>query len=175
MNSADFEATDREHRFLSYVVEETLSGRDGRIKAYSIAVEVFGRDVSFDPQSDPIVRIEAGHLRRSLERYYFTAGQADPVLITIPKGGYVPAFSLRSLPPTTDLPAIPLASVAAAISARPKAAGLWIGLLAVVAATAVAAGAWWWSPPQIGPGAPKIPRVLVEKFDDLTGTQASAA
>jgi hypothetical protein len=31
------------------VVEETLSGRDGRIKAYSIAVEVFGRDVSFDP------------------------------------------------------------------------------------------------------------------------------
>jgi TolB-like protein len=39
----------------------------------------------------------------------------------------------------------------------------------------VAAGAWWWSPPQIGPGAPKIPRVLVEKFDDLTGTQASAA
>jgi TolB-like protein len=175
LNSADFEATDREHRFLSYVVEETLSGRDGRIKAYSIAVEVFGRDVSFDPQSDPIVRIEAGHLRRSLERYYFTAGQADPVLITIPKGGYVPAFSLRSLPPTTDLPAIPLASVAAAISARPKAAGLWIGLLAVVAATAVAAGAWWWSPPQIGPGAPKIPRVLVEKFDDLTGTQASAA
>jgi TolB-like protein/Tfp pilus assembly protein PilF len=176
LNSADFEATDREHRFLSHVVEETLSGRGDRIKAYSIAVEVFGRDASFDPQSDPIVRIEAGHLRRSLERYYFTAGQSDAILITIPKGGYVPAFSLRSLPPTTDLPAIPLASVAAAISARPKAAGLWIGLLVVVvAAMAVAAGAWWWAPPQTSPGTPKIPRVLVEKFDDLTGTQASAA
>jgi hypothetical protein len=66
LNSVDFEATDREHRFLSYVVEETLSGRGGRIKAYSIAVEVFGRDASFDPQSDPIVRIEAGHLRNDV-------------------------------------------------------------------------------------------------------------
>ena len=95
LDSADFDATDREHRFLSHVVDQTLSGRGDRIKAYSIAVEVFGRDASFDPQSDPIVRIEAGHLRRALERYYLTAGVADPILITIPKGGYVPAFSRR--------------------------------------------------------------------------------
>ena len=87
LNSADFDATGREHRFLSHVVEETLSGRGDRIKAYSIAVEVFGRGESFDPQTDPIVRIEAGHLRRALERYYLTAGHADPILITIPKGG----------------------------------------------------------------------------------------
>ena len=98
LDSADFDATGREHRFLSYVVEEALSGRGDRIKAYSIAVEVFGRDESFDPQTDPIVRIEAGHLRRALERYYLTSGQADPILITIPKGGYVPVFSLRSPP-----------------------------------------------------------------------------
>jgi TolB-like protein/Tfp pilus assembly protein PilF len=174
LNSADFEATDREHRFLSHVVEETLSGRGDRIKAYSIAVEVFGRDVSFDPQSDPIVRIEAGHLRRSLERYYFTAGQADPILITIPKGGYVPAFSRQSQPPIADLPETSV-SVAAATSAWPKVLLLWGGLSAVVAATAISAGAWWWSPLQTSPGAPTIPRVLVEKFDDLTGTQASAA
>jgi hypothetical protein len=92
----DFEATDRERRFLGYVVEETLAGRGSRIKAYSIAVEVFGRNAAFDPQNDPIVRINAGHLRRSLERYYLTAGRADPVLITIPKGGYVPTFEART-------------------------------------------------------------------------------
>ncbi|TJV15109.1 MAG: hypothetical protein E5Y16_33245, partial [Mesorhizobium sp.] len=96
LNSADFDATGRERRFLSHVVEETLAGRGDRIKAYSIAVEVFGRDMSFDPQTDPIVRIEAGHLRRGLERYYLTAGQDDPILITIAKGGYVPTFSVRS-------------------------------------------------------------------------------
>ena len=69
LDSNDFDATERAHRFLRYVVDETLSGRGDRIKAYSIAVEVFGRDTSFDPQSDPIVRVEAGHLRRAIERY----------------------------------------------------------------------------------------------------------
>jgi len=89
LSSSDFEATEREHRFLKYVVDESLAGRGERIKAYSIATEVFGRDEFFNPQSDPIVRIEAGHLRRALERYYLTSGQGDPVLIQIPKGGYV--------------------------------------------------------------------------------------
>ncbi|WP_018237999.1 adenylate cyclase [Ensifer sp. BR816] len=100
--SAEFDATDREHRFLQYVVEETLAGRGGRIKAYSVAVEVFGRDSTFDPQNDPIVRIAASHLRRSLERYYLTAGKSDPVVIGIPKGGYVPTFSERGSPEDAD-------------------------------------------------------------------------
>jgi hypothetical protein len=78
LDSAEFDTTDRGRRFLRYVVDETLAGRGDRIKAYSVAVEVFGRDASFEPQSDPIVRIEAGHLRRSLERYYLTAGVSDP-------------------------------------------------------------------------------------------------
>ncbi len=67
LTSADFSASERNRRFLRYVVEETLSGRADRIKGYSIAVEVFERDESFDPQVDPIVRIEAGRLRRSLD------------------------------------------------------------------------------------------------------------
>ena len=90
--SPDFAASDRARRFLRYVVEETLSGRSERIKAFSVAVEVFGRDESFDPQNDPVVRIEAGRLRRALEHYYLLSGQDDPVIIDIPKGGYVPTF-----------------------------------------------------------------------------------
>lgn len=172
LKSADFEATDREHRFLNHVVKETLSGRGSRIKAYSIALEVFGRDASFDAQSDPIVRIEAGHLRRSLERYYFTAGHADPILITIPKGGYVPTFALRSLPSVTNLPAIPVAPVAGATSAPQRAFWLWIGFLALLATTA----AWWMgNPVRDNLTTPELPRLLVESFDDLTGTHASAA
>jgi hypothetical protein len=88
---------ERNRKFLSYVVEEVLAGRADRIKAYSIAIEVFGRDASFDPQSDPVVRIEAGHVRRELERYYLTGGQRDPLLISIPTGGYVPTFTNRDL------------------------------------------------------------------------------
>ena len=88
----EFDASERNRRFLQYVVEETLSGRTERIKAYSVATSVFGRDASFDPQTDPIIRIEASRLRRSLERYYLTAGKHDPVRIEIPKGSYVPTF-----------------------------------------------------------------------------------
>ena len=54
----------RNRRFLDFVVRETLAGRSDRIKAYSIAVDVFGRSEDFDPSTDPIVRIEATRLRR---------------------------------------------------------------------------------------------------------------
>ena len=77
--SPDFNVPERARAFLEYVVTETLSGRADRIKAYSIAIEVFGRGASFDPQSDPVVRIEAGRVRRGLERYYLTAGRSDPI------------------------------------------------------------------------------------------------
>ncbi|MDL2398809.1 hypothetical protein [Rhizobium mayense] len=90
--SDEFLAPERGRRFLEYVVEETLAGRADYLKAYTIAQEVFTRDPSFDAQNDPVVRIEAGRIRRGLERYYLVAGQADPVEITIPKGAYVPCF-----------------------------------------------------------------------------------
>ena len=95
--SADFDVPERARKFLRYVVEETLAGRGDRIKAYSVGTEVFERDASFDAQSDPVVRIEAGRLRRALEHYYLVAGQSDPVLIDIPKGAYVPT-SRRAAP-----------------------------------------------------------------------------
>ena len=77
-------------------MEQTLAGHADRLKGYTIATAVFERDASFDAQADPVVRTEAGRLRRALERYYLVAGQADPVLIEVPKGGYVPIFSRRA-------------------------------------------------------------------------------
>lgn len=93
LESDEFQGSDRTRRFLRYVVEETLAGRADRIKAFSVAVAAFDRDETFNPQADPIVRIEAGRLRRCLERYYLVAGGADGVRIEIPKGCYVPTFS----------------------------------------------------------------------------------
>ena len=95
--SGAFDASRRNQAFLRFVVEETLAGRADRIKAYTIGTSVLGRDEGFDPQTDPIVRIEASRLRRSLERYYLMAGQDDPIRIDIPKWGYIPSFHrLRS-------------------------------------------------------------------------------
>lgn len=79
-------------KFLSYIVRERLSGDEASIKAYSIAVDVFGRPPDFDPQTDPIVRVQARRLRALLDEYYQSAGTGSPVRITLPVGRYVPEF-----------------------------------------------------------------------------------
>jgi TolB-like protein len=79
--------------FLSYVVSEDLAGRGSEIKGYSIGVDVFGKDVDFDPGEDALVRIHAGRLRRMLEVYYLKSGRNDPIRIEIPKGNYTPVFT----------------------------------------------------------------------------------
>ena len=78
--------------FLRYVVEATLRGGQDRIKGYTIAVEAFGRGDDFNPQDDPIVRVEAMRLRRALQRYYANGGRDDSVRIVLPLGSYVPEF-----------------------------------------------------------------------------------
>src|SRR5438128_2309265 len=67
--ASDFANSERLKNFLRFIVEEKLLGRGDRLKAYSIALAVFSREPTFDPQADPIVRIEAGRLRRALEHY----------------------------------------------------------------------------------------------------------
>jgi tetratricopeptide (TPR) repeat protein len=84
--------------FLSYVVEQALAGRAGELKGYTIAVEAFGRPADFDPQSDPIVRVEAGRLRKALNLYFAADGVRDPVRIAIPVGAYVPSFTRLGFP-----------------------------------------------------------------------------
>lgn len=96
LRSREFQAPDRGRRFLRYIVEEAVDGRAERLTAYNIAQAVFGRGADFDAQSDPVVRIEAGRIRRALERYYLVCGGGDPVHITIPKGHYAPRFERRA-------------------------------------------------------------------------------
>jgi len=90
--SSQFRSSEKQRHFLSYVIDETLEGRKDQIKGYTVAVAVYNRKADFDPQVDPIVRVEAGRLRRALEHYYLTDGIEDPIRIEIPKGGYVPQF-----------------------------------------------------------------------------------
>jgi Tol biopolymer transport system component len=95
--SAPFADAERARSFLRFVVERALEGRGGEIKESVIAVEALGRNTSFDSKSDPIVRVEAGRLRDRLSSYYEGEGEGDSVLISLPKGRYVPEFSERRL------------------------------------------------------------------------------
>jgi tetratricopeptide (TPR) repeat protein len=90
--SGDFDASPRSRSFIRFIVEETLAGRQDGLTQAAIATRVFGRRGDFDPTIDPIVRIQAGRLRRSLERYYLLGGADDPVRIELPRGTYVPVL-----------------------------------------------------------------------------------
>jgi TolB-like protein/Tfp pilus assembly protein PilF len=92
LSSASFAQVDRLKRFLRYVVEETLAGRSEKLKEYPIGVEVFDRETSFDPRTDPIVRVQARRLRARLSRYYEDEGRQDRMRIELPKGSYIPLF-----------------------------------------------------------------------------------
>ena len=97
--SATFQQVDRLKRFLRFVVLETAAGRGDRLKEYVIGVEVFAKEASFDPRTDPIVRVQARRLRERLARYYRDEGAADSLLIELPKGGYAPVFKQVEAPP----------------------------------------------------------------------------
>jgi adenylate cyclase len=91
-----FVQSKRQQRFLEFIVTETLAGHADRLKGYTIAVEVFDRNVSFDPAIDAIVRVEAARLRAKLREYYDREGRTDPVRFELPKGAYVIRMQWRA-------------------------------------------------------------------------------
>src|SRR5215471_10321692 len=96
LSSPVFVNSPRMSRFLRFVVETALDGKSESIKEYVIAIEVFEKAADYDPQADSTVRTEASKLRSRLARYYETEGREDPVVITIPKGSYLPQFEQRN-------------------------------------------------------------------------------
>ncbi|UES37041.1 tetratricopeptide repeat protein [Roseibium aggregatum] len=92
LQSDHFHATPKRRAMLTFLIEEALAGRADTLKGYAIGLAVFGRDENFDPQSDPIVRLEARRLRHDLDSYYIAEGARNPIRISIPKGQYAPKF-----------------------------------------------------------------------------------
>ncbi len=90
--SRSFARSPRVSRLLRFVVEQKLQGGVMKLKEYALGIEVFGRDESFDPRIDSIVRVEARRLRSKLDQYYRIDGAGDALRIVFSKGCYVPAF-----------------------------------------------------------------------------------
>jgi len=95
LGSLTFQQVDRLKRFLTFITIEALSGRRDQLKEYVIGVQVFEKEDSFDPRTDPIVRVQARRLRARLVSYYRDAGHNDDIVIELPKGGYAPVFKRR--------------------------------------------------------------------------------
>ncbi len=89
-----FTVSDILQRFLKYIINETLSGRENQIKEYTIAKYVLNKSPEFRPLHDGIVRVHARRLRDALNKYYVDRAMENECEITIPKGGYIPVFRL---------------------------------------------------------------------------------
>jgi hypothetical protein len=96
LKSQPFRTSGRSKQFLSFVVGNSLDGRFENLKERTIGIEVFQRDQEYATGDDPVVRVNAGEVRRRLEQYYYTAPIDTPVRIEIPIGSYVPEFRWTS-------------------------------------------------------------------------------
>jgi hypothetical protein len=83
--------------FLLYIVDRHIDDRADEITEQQIGVLVFGRAEGYDANNDNIVRSYARNLRKRLDEYFATEGKEETLLIEIPRGGYAPAFSLRTV------------------------------------------------------------------------------
>ena len=126
--SPGFARNDRLSRFLRVIVERHLDARDTDLKESVLGIEVFGRQPGFDPKQDSTVRSEAGRLRARLAEYYAGDGIGDPVIIELPKGGYIPAFR-----PSRGLE-----------KRQTRSWWPWLGGAVAALALAVAVSGWWW-------------------------------
>ncbi len=95
VSSSAFSKSPRLRDFLLFVAEQTLSGHNEVINEIEIARQVFGRGADFVPSDDSLVRVSARQLRAKLKEYFDGDGKAEPLLIDIPKGAYIPVFVRR--------------------------------------------------------------------------------
>ena len=161
-----FANSPRMSRFLKFVVEETLAGNGDRIKEYVVALEVFDKSRDFDPQTDSSVRTEAGKLRARLNRYYDGDGHEDPLVISIPKGSYVPVFDARDrgneqrLAPDGECESAK-AALALKTSLRRR---TWVTTVAVLVLVCAGTGLWFRSRPY--PPAPHVVQLTAFAGDE---------
>ncbi len=96
LSSPHFKSAKQMQKFLKYVVNESLYGKQHTLKQYSIAVDALGFPDDFDSDSNPTVRILAGRVRERLSKYYKENENKDTVVISIPKGSYIPELFINS-------------------------------------------------------------------------------
>lgn len=99
LNSPIFQTSKRGQQFLSYVVHHRLEGNHERLKERTIGVDLFQRPVGYATGDDPVVRVQAGEVRRRLDQYYRASPNNSAVRIELHVGTYTPEFKWAPLAP----------------------------------------------------------------------------
>lgn len=96
LNSPQFRSRKLIRTFLHYAVHETLENRGDNLNQYTIAINALGKTADFSPVYNPVVRIEAGRLRKLLHDYYSENGRHNLIAISMPKGSYQVSFRINN-------------------------------------------------------------------------------
>ena len=136
-----FSRSQQLRRFLSFIVEQSLAAQAHTLKESVLAHELYGKGTDFDGGTDPVVRVDARRLRDKLREYY--ADRSDPVVISLPKGSYAPAFEWSSPSRTVAIHPPDLAPLQEPHPVRRLSlAGTWVVAVAILATALTAAIAW---------------------------------
>jgi hypothetical protein len=161
LESKYFANSPKKIRFLEFVSEQTLQGNGDKLNEYLVGVEVYDRGVDFNPQRDPIVRVQAYEIRRLLKRYYEEGGKGSLVRMDLPSGHYVPVFTRNAEQEITD--EAPAAAVPEKVesSRLPWTFAGFLGILCAVLAGLLVSG--WMN--RRSAQAPAQPRSLSENLE----------
>jgi len=139
--SPQFIRSARLKTFLLYVTRCALLDHADQVTEQQIGIHVFGRPADYHAGDDNIVRSQARFLRTKLAEYFDSpAGREEPIVLSIPKGSYLPHFA----PAAAELP-----SPAPAPGSKRR---LLAGSLAALAVVILAAG--WIVRPRVTGSAP---------------------
>jgi hypothetical protein len=92
----------KKQKFVRLICDYYLEGRAQELNEHILGYDVFGRDSSYNPSNDPIVRVFAHEIRKKLEAYYGNEGAGDPVRLEIPAGSYQPVFTRQIAEPLSE-------------------------------------------------------------------------
>ena len=152
LHSNEFRNSEVLARLLQYLANKSTSGTADNLKEYTVAIEALGKPSSYDPQTNSVVRIQAGRLRQKLSEYYRTEGKDDSVLIELPKGCFRLITAQRRIESIAEKqPTSPVSEVADSFHEPPSASPrrfpkkLLIGILVAIAICACGAYFVWTS------------------------------
>jgi hypothetical protein len=127
VSSRFFRNAVRSRQFLEFVVRHVVEGRAEQLKERTIGTEVFHRAPGYATGDDPVVRVQAGEVRRRLEQYYQDSRSSSPVRIELPVGSYAPKIRwLKADAPAIDRSVEELPAPAVRINSTRRAGLKWL-------------------------------------------------
>jgi hypothetical protein len=158
IESNQFRSSLRLREFLRYIADCAVKETPEAATEQQIGVHVFQRSPGYNSSEDSIVRTHARLLRQKLTEYFATDGAAEPTIVEVPKGHYLPIFRLRQSDPLPAPFPIPLETkvIEAPLAPAPKrwsywkstplGIGLGILLVAVLAGSSLLLARTWQKP-----------------------------